>query len=666
MQIVVLQCWLRWWRPDGWHFSAVAAIVVGVSAALGVALFKWLIELLTRWFGVLAAWAAPLGPLAIVLVPVLGGLLVGLIAHYWIGPERHHGVAGIIESVALAGGRLRFWRVPAKVLGSALSIGSGAAVGPEDPSVQIGSNLGSAVGQLLRMPDARTRVLVAAGAAAGVAAAFNAPIAGVFFAIEIILGELGGGSLGVVLLAAVISAATTQAIAGPEPAFSVGAYEYHSLVELPLYLGLGLLAGPVAALYVRLLYGVQDAFTALRLPFWARPMLAGALVGGIGIFLPQILGVGYPTIEQILDGEMTAFGLLALLAVAKLIATPISIGGGFLGGVFAPSLFIGAALGGAYGALAGRILPAWDIPPASFAMVGMAAVLAGAVHAPLTAFVLLFEMTNDYRIILPLMLAVTASLALSQRLQRDSVYTLGLARKGIRIASGRDVDVLASLRVEEVMQRDVMTLAEDEPLPAALEQLMQARSHGAPVVDAVGRLVGILSLQDIDRAEESGQAGLRVGDVCTRDLTVAWPDESLDVALGRMSSRDVGRLPVVAHSDPGQLLGLLRRTHIIRAYEAALARRTALRSQAQNVRLGAVAGIDVVELAVSAGSECAGKRLGELSWPAQSVIVTIRRGRRVIVPHGASTLQAGDVLAVIGDAEALAEIRRRCTPATAT
>ena len=228
MQIVVLQCWLRWWRPDGWHFSAVAAIVVGVSAALGVALFKWLIELLTRWFGVLAAWAAPLGPLAIVLVPVLGGLLVGLIAHYWIGPERHHGVAGILESVALAGGRLRFWRVPAKVLGSALSIGSGAAVGPEDPSVQIGSNLGSAVGQLLRMPDARTRVLVAAGAAAGVGAAFNAPIAGVFFAIEIILGELGGGSLGVVLLAAVISAATTQAIAGPEPAFSVGAYEYHS------------------------------------------------------------------------------------------------------------------------------------------------------------------------------------------------------------------------------------------------------------------------------------------------------------------------------------------------------------------------------------------------------------------------------------------------------
>ena len=353
--------------------------------------------------------------------------------------------------------------------------------------------------------------------------------------------------------------------------------------------------------------------------------------------------------------------------MAKLIATPVSIGGGFLGGVFAPALFIGAALGGAYGAVADRLLPALDVPQASYAMVGMAAVLAGAVHAPLTAILLLFEMTNDYRIILPLMLAVAVSLALSQRLQRDSVYTLGLARKGIRIDRGRDVDVLASLRVEEVMQRDMGTLAEDAPLAQAVELFLHTHSHGAPVVDAGGRLMGILSLQDIDHAQANAQAGtepeLCVGDVCTRELIVAYPDETLDVALGRMSRHDVGRLPVVARSDAGQLLGLLRRTHIIRAYEAALARRTALRSQAQNVRLGAVAGIDVVEVAIPPASSCAGKRIGELDWPAQSVIVTIRRGGRRIVPHGGTTLEAGDVLAVIGDESALAAIRRLCTTA---
>jgi CIC family chloride channel protein len=515
--------WLHWRRPDGWHFAAGAAVVVGVSAALGVALFKFLFEGLAHLSETLVAWAGPWGSLAGVLVLMLGGVLVSLISRYWIGAERHHGVAGVIESVALAGGRLRYWRLPAKVLGSAISIGSGASVGPEDPSVQIGSNLGSAVGQLLRMPDERTRVLVAAGAAAGVAAAFNAPIAGVFFAIEIILGELGGSALGVVLLASVISAATTQAIAGPEPAFSVPVYQYGSPLELPLYLGLGLLAGPLAALYVRLLYAAQDAFAALRLPFWGRPLLAALLVGGAGVFLPQILGVGYPAIEQILDGELAAASLLALLALAKLLATPISIGGGFLGGVFAPALFIGAAFGGAYGAVTDRLLPGLDVPQSSFAMVGMAAMLAGAVHAPLTAILLLFEMTNDYRIILPLMLAVAASLALSQRLQRDSVYTLGLARKGVRIERGRDVDVLASLRVDEVMQRDALTLAEDAPLEGALEQLMRARSHGAPVVDTDGRLIGILSLQDIDRAEASGGASLRAGDACTPPIpTRRW------------------------------------------------------------------------------------------------------------------------------------------------
>jgi len=443
---------LRWWRPDSWHFSAGAAVVLGLGTALGVALFKLLITLFTQLFGGLATFASPLGPLALVLMPVLGGLLVGLIAHYWIGPERHHGVAGIIESVALAGGRLRYWRVPAKVLGSALSVGSGASVGPEDPSVQIGSNFGSAVGQLLRMTDERTRVLVAAGAAAGVAAAFNAPIAGVFFAIEIILGELGGSALGVVLLASVISAATTQAIAGPDPAFSVPLYQAHSPYELPFYVGLGLLAGPVAALYIRLLYRAQDLFHGLHLPFWGRTMLAGAVVGVIGLFLPQIMGVGYPTIEQILDGGLTAASVLALLALAKLIATPVSIGGGFLGGVFAPALFLGACLGALVGTLGDTLLPGLNLHPAAFAMVGMAAVLAGATHAPLTAVLLLFEMTNDYRIILPLMFAVAISLVISQRIQRDSVYAMGLARHGIRLDRGRDVEVMSAITVGEAMR----------------------------------------------------------------------------------------------------------------------------------------------------------------------------------------------------------------------
>jgi CIC family chloride channel protein len=414
---------------------------------------------------------------------------------------------------------------------------------------------------------------------------------------------------------------------------------------------------------VHLLYTAQDVFRRLPVPKWVKPALAGVLVGVIALWLPQIMGVGYPVIEQILSGELTAVWLMLALMAAKLLATPISIGGGFLGGVFAPSLFIGASLGGAYGGLLARLLPGWGLSAGPFGMVGMAAVLAGAIHAPLTAIMLLFEMTNDYRIILPLMIAVAVSMALSQWIRRDSVYMLALTRQGIRIERGRDVEVLASLRVDEVMQSDVVTTGENDTLESAMAAMMKMRSHGLPVVDRGGRLVGIVSLQDIDRAQEQGHsAELHVRDVCVRDVLVAYPDEPLDVALRRMSARDVGRLPVVRRSDRRHLVGLLRRTHIVRAYEIALARRTALQAKAQQVRLGAVSGLEVYELRVAPNAVCAGLTISDLHLPAQVVVATVRRREQVIVPRGSTLLLSGDVLAVLADEESLAALRRLCAP----
>lgn len=314
-------------------------------------------------------------------MPIVGGLVVGLLLHFFIGEERHHGVAGIMEAVALAGGRLRYRRVPAKTIAAAISIGAGASVGPEDPSVQIGSNLGSMFGQWLRLSDDRVRALVAAGAAGGIAAAFNAPIAGVFFALAIILGELGGGLLGGGVLAAVISAVFTQAVSGPQPAFRVPAYAFGSAAELPLYLGLGVVAGPIAALYIRALHAAQDIFHRFALPRWVKPAMAGWIVGVVGIFLPRVLSVGYDTIEQILNGAPFTLAMLLALVIGKLFLTPVSIGGGFPGGVFAPSLFLGAALGGMYGLAMKSLFPSLSIMPAAFALVGMAAVLAGALAA---------------------------------------------------------------------------------------------------------------------------------------------------------------------------------------------------------------------------------------------------------------------------------------------
>lgn len=656
--------WRINWQPSEMVILGGIALVVGVSSGMGIWLFKRLIDL-AQWafYEQAGVFLARFGGWSVALLPIAGGLVVGLIAHYFIGEERHHGVAGIMEAVALAGGRLRYPRIPAKAIASAISIGCGASVGPEDPSVQIGSNIGSMFGQWLRLSEERVRTLVAGGAAAGIAAAFNAPIAGVFFALEVILGEIVGNSLGMIVISAVASAVFTQAVSGVQPAFHVPAYAFNSAWELPLYLGLGLLAGPVAAMYVRLLYRFQDLFHKITIARWLKPALAGAAVGIIGIFLPQVFGVGYETIEVILNGQSLGFGLLAALLAAKLVLTPVSIGGGFKGGVFAPALFLGVMMGGAYGLLVGRLFPGLSITPAAFAMVGMAAVLAGAVHAPLTAILLLFEMTHDYRIILPLMFAVAVSLLISQRIQRDSVYLLGLARKGIRLERGRDVEVLETMTVGEIMQTAPFTLNDTDTLAKASEIFIQTHHHGAPVVNSRGDLVGILTLQDLDRNEPDTWAERTIGEACTRQPLVVHPDETIGAALRKMGGHDVGRLPVVARENPRQLLGLLRRSDVVRAYDAALARRAMLRHRAQQVRLDAITPetVNVGEISVQFGSVCAGRRMKDIPWPRDCVVASLRRGRNVLIPRGDTQVKPGDVLVIVAEENVRQEIARLCS-----
>jgi CIC family chloride channel protein len=622
-----------------------SAVAVGLAAGAGVWAFKELIVLAHHlMFDLLGGMLQPLSPWTVAVVPVVGGLLVGAIAFFLIKSERHHGVTSIMEAVALGGGRLRYWRMPAKAAASALSIGAGASVGPEDPSVQIGASFGSMFGQWLRLSDERVRMLVAAGAAAGISAAFNAPIAGVFFAIEIILGELGGRAFSVVVMAAVLSAVFTQAVSGSQPAFHIPAYAFNSAWELPMYLGLGLIAGPVAAIYVRVVYSLRDFFHWLSTPRWLKPAVAGLAVGLVGIFLPQIFGTGYETIEKLLGGESLPVLLLLALLVAKLVLTPASIGAGFLGGVFAPSLFLGAVLGMAYGEVAQFAFPDLHIVPGAFAMVGMAAVLAGAVHAPLTAILLLFEMTNDYRIILPLMFAVVVSMVVSQWMERESVYTLGLTRAGIRLERGQDVEVLSAISVQEVMQADPPVLHEADGIAFASGKMAEFRRQGMPVLDAAGHLVGVITLQDIDRAELEGRHEATVGDVCTRGVLTAFPDESIGDAMRRMGSRDIGRLPVVERDEPTKVIGILRRTDLVRAYNIALARRAAERHRLQQARLGVITGMEVEEIRVEPESTMAGRPVSQIAWPRNTLVVSIRRGRSVEIPRGDSVVRAGDVL----------------------
>lgn len=651
-------------QPSGSLLLGGVAIGVGLGAGVGVWLFKlliaWVYAIAFGWLGTaLAAW----GAWTIALIPAAGGLLVGLLWRRFVGDERYHGVAGIMEAAALAGGRLEYWLTPVKTIAAALSIGVGASVGPEDPSVQIGANLGSLAGQRLRFSDDWVRTLVAAGVAAAISAAFNAPIAGVFFALEIGLGELHVSELGAVVLAAVASAVFTQAVSGAQPAFHVAEYAFGSALELPVYLGLGLVAGLVAAAYIAALYLAKDLFHRWQAPAWVKPGAAGLVVGAVGIFLPQVFGVGYATIDAIFAGEQLALGLLLALLVAKLVLTAVSIGGGFPGGVFAPSLFLGATLGAAYGTVMEGLFPALAIAPPAYAMVGMAAVLAAAVHVPLTAILLLFEMTRDYRIILPLMFAVVVGLLVSRWLQHDSVYTKGLARRGLRLQRGRDVEVLEGIRVDEVMETEMTVLHEADSLAAAAELFARTRHHGLAVVDPAGHLIGVLTVQDLERVQTENDGGaVAVGAACTRDLLLTYPDESIGAALRRMSLRDVGRLPVVARDSPRHLLGVLRRTDLVRAYDIALTRRAELRHRAHQVRLGASTGgsLTIQEVSVEAGAPCDQQKIRDIQWPSTSVIASVRRGQAVIIPHGDTTLQAGDVLVVVTDGPATAEFDLLC------
>lgn len=659
--------WTNHGQPSEGAVLVGSGLAVGLAAGAGVWLFKRLIDLAhLLFFDGLGSMLARLGSWTVLLIPVLGGVIVGLVARYFIGAERHHGVAGIMEAAALAGGRLRYRRLPAKTIAAALSIGAGASVGPEDPSVQIGANLASMFGQKLHLSDERMRSLIAAGAAGGIAAAFNAPIAGVFFALEIILGEISGGAFGIVVLASVISSVFTQAVSGSEPAFHVPAYEFGSPWELPLYLGLGLLAGPAAALYIRLLYFAQDTFRRIALPAWLKPALAGLVVGSVAIFLPQVMGVGYETIGNILTGQGFSFWLLLALCLSKLILTPVSIGGGFPGGVFAPALFIGAALGAAYAVLLAPLFPGLNILPGAFAMVGMAAVLAGTVHAPLTAVILLFEMTNDYRIILPLMFAVIVSMFLSQRLVRDSVYTLGLARKGIRLERGRDIDVLETISVSDVMGQAPLTLLESDGVEHVAEVFSATRHHGLPVVNAQAEVTGIVTTQDLSRVLDQDAAGLVVADIFTRDIITAYPDETIGQVLRRMVGRDIGRMPVISRSNPKQMVGWLRRTDLLRAYDLALTRRASQRHRVHQVRLGAFSegNVRVSEIPIEAGSPCDGRMVKEVAWPEGCLVSSLRQGQSVIVPHGDTALAAGDTLVIVTEGDPGEQVLRLCRRAS--
>jgi CIC family chloride channel protein len=664
------------------------ALIVGAGTGLGAVIFIELIALVQRVFfeggEALLGFA---GRVIFILAPAVGGLLAGPIIAYFAREAKGHGVPEVMQAIAVQGGRIRPRVVLAKVVASALCIGSGGSAGREGPIVQVGAALGSSFGQWFHLSEARIRNLVACGAAAGIAATFNAPIAGVIFAMEIILGELRLGDMGNVVISAVTASTLARMFLGDRPAFSIPKYEIHTPWEILLYAFLGVLAGLVAVGFIKMLYGIEARFDRARMPEALKPAVGGLMLGGLAFFYPMILGLGFvpeeesllglplaaniphifgsgfPVIEASLLGELS-IGLLVALMILKPLATSLTLGSGNSGGVFAPLLFTGAALGGAFGLLVEKLAPGATAGPGAFAIVGMAAVFAGAAHAPFTGFLIVFEMTDDYRLIIPLMAGVIVSHLVSERLSRDSIYTLKLTLRGIRLQSGRDIDAMESVQVGEVMVRRPATVPPSLPIAQLASEFLRTGRHGFPVLSDDGTLLGVVSLEDYRRAVTAfeDQTSLLVGDIATRHMVTVYPDETVGTALRRMAPRDLSRLPVVDRRNPRHLVGVVRRNDIVRAYDIALARRTAIRSE--NIQAGAktVAGLDAKEIIVETSSTIAGKRVGEINWPRECVIATIWRNQNQIIPHGDTTIEPGDVLVIVGDEPIADQVRSLCGP----
>ena len=547
----------------------ILAVIVGLGAGLGAIAFRWLIGWAhDLFFGSAHQWLAPWGDYQVIPVPAIGGLLVGLLIYFLAREAKGHGVPEVMLAVAAQGGRIRPRVAVVKSLASALCIGSGGSAGREGPIVQIGSALGSTLGQILHLPAERVRLLVACGAAGGIAATFNAPIGGALFAVEVILRDFGVRCFGLVVLASVTATALSRAVLGDMPAFLVPLHQRTQWFELPLYALLGLLAAVVAVAFTRILYLTEDLFDRVRLPEYIKPVIGGLMIGAVGARIPNIFGVGYDTIEPALQGHLM-WGFCLALVLLKILATSITIGSGGSGGVFAPSLYTGATLGSAFGQLLHLLAPSTVTSPVGYAVVGMGAVFSGAAQAPVTSVLILFEMTADYRIIVPLMAAVVVSALVSERIMRDSIYTLKIRRRGIDLDAARPGDPMSNVTVEEVMTRELDVVPANMPLEELSRQFQRSGHHGFPVVDGDGRLFGVVTLSDFQRALVRGIHDRLVSDIATRDVMVCHPQQTLREALARPAAGEVGRLPVVDPDDPTKLVGVLRRGDIIHAYAAA-------------------------------------------------------------------------------------------------
>jgi CIC family chloride channel protein len=642
------------------------AVAIGVMGGLGAVFFRWLIAIMQD-----VAWGVGGTPLERVLrapwtmrllVPAAGGLVVGLIVRF-IAPEaKGHGVPEVMLAVATRQGVIRPVVGVAKSVASAVCIASGGSAGREGPMVQIGSALASSLGQWLRLPSDRLRVCVGCGAASGIAATFNAPIAGAFFASEVILGGFHASAFGPAVVASVVATVIARSVYGDEIAFRIPEYALQHPGEMLAYAALGVAAGVVGVLFIKTLAACESAFDRLHaVPLVAQPVIGGIGVGLIALVAPQAMGVGYDTISSALVGGIAPAMLLGLLG-AKLVATSITLGSGGSGGVFAPSMFLGAMIGGAIGHAA-QWLPFATASPGAYSVVGMGAVVAATTHAPITAILIIFELTGDYRVIVALMLSCILSNVVARRLTRPSIYTVKLLRRGIDVEAGQEVNVLRRLKVRDVMRTDIDVVARSASVTELERRIVESPHYEFFTVDADGRLTGVISIDDLRRSlphlREAG--GVVIAQDLATDVVLSLrEDDTLDTAMRQFGKRTYEELPVLPAGGGDVPVGLLNRQDVINAYNREILKSdlggglSSRIDSAVTSRTWETVGAHVVaEMPVPPG--LAGRDLASLRLPQRRgvQVILVDRGEsfgshRWVAPSRDTVLNSGERVVVFG------------------
>ncbi|MFA5054675.1 MAG: chloride channel protein [Dehalococcoidia bacterium] len=562
----------------------ILSIVVGIGAGFGAWVFWKLIEYCSWFFfkGGASAFGF-MGDYYVIILPVAGGLIIGPLIYLLAREAKGEGPPEVMKAIAVGKGRIRQRIAIAKIVASSICIGSGGSVGREGPIVQIGASIGSTIGQRFKLSDEWVKTLLLCGAAGGISATFNAPIAGAFFAYEVLQRKARMRNALFIIISSVAACLIANIFIFTEehPApFAFVAYTMQSPWEIISYMLLGVIAGSAAFAFLKFFYKCDGFISNIRFPSYLKPAAGGLIIGVIGYFYPEIFGVGYGThygpggelltmggVDSALMGQMT-IGLLLTLFVLKVIATSITLGSGGSGGIFAPSLFMGAMLGGAFGLISQELVPGITAPVGAYSLVGMGAFFGAAIGGPLTAIFIVFEITRDYAVILPIIAAVAFSTIVFNKLSSETMYTTRLLKQGINLRKIQEPNLMKTLTVGDIMTRDFPTVPPYMPITDLAGKIETTGHHGFPVVDDDGHLFGVVTMSDIEAGIKKGAEGLKVSDIATRNPITAYQDESVHELLSKLGAKgvpDIGRIPVVSRDKSLLLIGVLRRHDIIRA-----------------------------------------------------------------------------------------------------